>query len=541
MPAQPQDSNLQFIAIKDFSPGISDNPGSNYSPGSAQTSGTFRCISNRNGALIPLPQRTIPFSMPNDGTPTDGQYGLDGLYVPPIGLLPTVLAFNPDFFPEHELWVGNEWLQGGLRHQRLRRYRRYETPGTANDLIMDVSAADAATTLTPNGMFMGSTRSNRTTPTQPGVPVVIANWGTGAAFQYTIEFPDDQNTASNTPYTIFSNTRFFIGMCEHQGRTVAQEATAYGHGVNTQTFMGENLTWSNVNDVTGANWQTPSQVFVPENPSGFAFIASMSANELFGVKLYGGMYASGDLFDPTVVSLPMVMGSEVQQTPVAMESGLIYGNGSSGIWQWQHGDTSQLLSPAMNPGFWLIDKPSPNDEFDVFGGIRYQFSRCDDWVLIPNNWLYDTSLKSWWRIEDPTVTQIRMWTAVSRVFYGSQGFYTNAASNAVHMWERGVPALSYSWQSQPLWETVGNLIDIREFTMRAVGSGQVRVTATGETSTQSVTFEVNSTLPVLLRQYFRLQDANIAVKIEASGGVAAPTIYELNVGYLEAQKGPAHN
>jgi hypothetical protein len=104
------------------------------------------------------------------------------------------------------------------------------------------------------------------------------------------------------------------------------------------------------------------------------------------------------------------------------------------------------------------------------------------------------------------------------------------------MWERGVYALSYSWQSQPLWDTIGNLVDIQRITIRAKGQGTVKVTLTGETSvSQEVTFEVNSTLPVLYRQNTRIQDANIAVKIVATGSTAAPTIYECNLGHVAAQ------
>jgi hypothetical protein len=477
--------------------------------------------------------------MPVDqASPVGGVYGLVGLYVPPIPLLPTVLAFNPNLFPEHELFVGNEWLDGALRHNKLRRVRRYETPGTAMDTIKNVNTADVSASLTPNGMGFGSTRSNRTVPVQPGVPVTVAMWVFGSTFNYLTEFPDDQAPTVNTPFDIFSNSVFLLGIACHQGRTVAQEATAYGQGVNTQTFMGENLVWSGVNDVTPANWNLAiPQVFVPENPSGFAFLCSMSANELFAVKITGGMYASGDLNNPTVVTLPMVVGSEVIHTPVQTDVGVVYGNGASGVWAWPHGDSSNLLSDKMDPSFWLLN--APNSDFDVFGGVRYQFSRCDEWVLVPNNWIYDTRLSSWWRMEDPAITQIRMWTCMSHFIYGSQSFYTNAAPTPISMWERNTPTTSFSWQSQPLWETIGNLVDAREITIRAIGTGTVTVTLTGESQVPaSCQFQVNSSLPVLLRDNLRVQDANIAVKIESQGLIAAPTVYECNVGYIATQKQP---
>jgi hypothetical protein len=524
---------LQYINIKDFAPGISDNPGARYPPGAAQTNGTFRCIANRAGALIPLPLRTEPFHMPHDGTPTDGRYGLVGLYVPPISMLPTVLAFNPNLFPEHELMVGNEWIEGGNRHNILRRVRRYETTGTLMDTIKNVSGADPAVTLTANGMGFGATRSNRATPTTPGVPVVIAMWGTGATLQYLTEFPNDQLPAVNAPFDIFSNVIFLLGICEHQGRTVAQQATAYGQGVNTATFMGENLVWSATNDVTPANWNTATpQVFVPENPSGFAALVSMSANQLFGLKTHGAMYASGDLFDPTIVPLPMVVGSEVLQTPIITTLGVVYVNSTSGVWTWGGSDKSELLSPQMDPKFWMVD----TNEFDSFGGVRYQLAICDEWILVPNNWLYDTRLNSWWRMEDPSLLRIRNWTSLSHFIYGSESFYTNASDTPVHFWQREDSALTYSWQSHPVWETVGNLTDIREITIRAAGQGTITVTLTGENMTQTVQFSVNNDLPILSRQNIRIQDSNIAVKLEVDGPVVAPTVYECNLGYFQAQK-----
>jgi len=536
MPAA-QGDNLQYIQIRDFKAGISDDPGANYPSGAAQRAGTFRCIANRTGALTPLPARTQPFSMPVDGTPApDARYGLDGLYAPPISMLPTVLPFNPDFFPEHELMVGNEWLQGGNRHQILRRVRRFETPPTGMDTIKSVTGADASTVLSPNGMTFGTTRSNRAAPTtMAGVPVVICGWTFGNSFQYLSEFPDDQAPTINTPYDIYSNTLFILGIACHQGRVVAQLADSFGQGVNVDTFMGEDIVWSGINDVTTGNWTTQPAIFVPENPSGFAFLAPMSANELFAVKLYGGMYVTGPLPAAFVTSLPMVTGSEVSQRPAISNQGVWYGNGTSGVWMWAHGDTSQLMSPSLLPDFWLLDTPEGN-EFDTFGGIRYQFARQDEWILVPNNWLYDQQLQSWWRLEDPSLIQIRNFTSVSRIIYGSESFYTNSYLTPIHQWERGIPTASYSWQSQPLWETIGNLTDIRQISVRAVGQGTVTVTLTGETSvSQPIQFQVDSTLPVLRRQQVRLQDANIAVKIESVGATTAPTVYECDLGYFGAQ------
>lgn len=536
MPPTPTDI-YQYISIKDFSPGISDNPGANYPPGSAQRDSTFRCIANRNGALIPLPARSVPFSMPHEvGSTPPGGYALVGLYVPPIPLLPTVLPFNPNTFPEHELFVGDEYITSGNRVQKSYRVRRYEAPGTLFDLIDSMVFVDPSTPpLTAHGMVFGSTRSNRALPNTAGVPVTIFQWVFGASNAYMDEFPDDQAPTVNTPFRIFTNV-FLLGFACHQGRTVAQIATAYGHGVNTTTFMGENMRWSAVNDVTPANWLAVPQVFVPENPSGFAFVVGMTANELFAVKINGGMYASGDLNNPTVVTLPMVVGSDVTQTPVATDMGVVYGNGASGVWVWPHGDSSTLLSDKMEPDFWMIVPPN---QLDNFGANRYQFSRCDEWVLVPNNWLYDTRLQSWWRLEDDSLFQYRFMTAFSHFIYGAIGFWSNEMDTPVHMWQRGIDATSYSWKSQPQWQTIGNVVDAREITIRAIGTGTVKVTINGESDVpQFVQFQVDTDVPVLYRDNLRVQDANLTIQIESQGNTSAPTVYEVNLGYVAAQHGP---
>jgi hypothetical protein len=547
MPAAPE--SLQYVQIKDFTPGISDAPGANYPPGAAQRNATFRCIANRNGALEPLPRRQTPFAMPHAAASTSTQIAVNGLHVPNIGMLPTVLPFTPGQYPEHEVFVGIEWLEGGNRKHNLYRNRRYESTGTM-DVLRSITFADSAASLTPVGMGFATTRSNRANWRSPGVPVVVAMYSYGANHNYVIEFPNDQSTSSNTPYVIFSDTAsIYLGLCAHQGRIVMQLASAYGQGVDTVTFMGEAVIYSDFNDLTTANWWSQKVdpdsgvtslpiVFIPENPAGLSFLVSMSANQVFGVKNQGGMYVTGDLAAGAVaVSLPMVTGSELLQTPVVTSMGVVYGNRTSGVWVWGHGDLSQLISPAMTPDFWVI---TSGGDLDQFGGIAYQFARCDDWVLVPNNFLYDTITQSWWRLEDESVARIRYFSVFSHFIYGSESFYTGTSDTPIHEWVREDKALSFSWQSQPLWETVDNLVDIREIVLRVRGAGTVKVTATGETSSSFVTFTgISATLPVLIRQPFRLQDANVAIKIESTGATGsdpAPTIYECNVGFFQAQK-----
>lgn len=560
----PQNNAYEWINIRDFRPGIADNPGANYPPGQAQRQFTWRCIANRAGALVPLPQG-IPMNMIGIIGEADTA-AIDGLYLPPITVAPQVETMT--LSPPHELVVGSEILFGGQRFQRLHRFRRYSLSSLNYSTLVSRADPDTSAPVStlggfhPVGMSFGTTRSNRANPNIPGVPVFVANWWLGPGVGYLIEFPDDQNPGSGTPYLIFSNNTWIASVTAHQARVVVDKIAANSHGPGgAVAIMSENVSWSATSDVTPGNFSTPDIVFVVENPSGLAFMHSMSANELFAVKsASGGVYVSGDLNYATIVNLPLVTGCDIGITPVSSDVGVIYASRSSGVWAWSHGDTSTLLSPQMDPLFWtLVDNIGTG--IDDFGGISYQFARSDDWVLCPNNFLYDTQLKSWWRLEQPTAPisgsdvatspQFRYMAANFRYFYGAHSWFSQAVpppagvlNTPVWYYDRSNPSNNFSWCSQPLWETVDSLVDIREITLRVEGAGVVYVELRGESNPNNPTIIVFDQfitgVPVLIRKPVRIQDSNISVRIVSFTNVAgwsiAPTVHECNIGYITVQK-----
>jgi len=545
------------IRFADFTPGIADLPGMGYKPETATRANTFRCIANRSGALVPLPRRQVPFALPHDGTTPTEQMAVNGLYVPPVSLLPApaTAAFTPDMFPEHELFVGTERLTAGTRYHKLLRYRRFEAPsGTGYDTLKSVSFADASTTFSPVGMTFAPTRSNRANYAQPGCPVTVILYAFGATNMYLTEFPDDQNQSSLTPWDIYTN-QFFLNCCSHQGRIVVQQATVYNHGPNTITFMGENLLWSWFNDLTVAHWGTwnggdptvpanfdnTPKVFIPENPSGFAFMVSMSANEIFFVKTsHGGGYVSGSLDTGQVVSLPMVTGAEITHTPAVSPIGVVYGNRRSGVWVWTHGDVATLLSPQMIPDFWVITQGA---DLDDYGGNAYALASCDDWILTPNNFLYDTTVKSWWRLEDPAVTNWRFVTSQWHYIYTAASFFTNTADSPVSFFKREDLADTFSWQSHPVWESVEDLVHVNDIGLIAEGNGEVTLTLTalnGDTNSITIPLE-NCGFPERFRERLSIQGKYLQLRIESSSPNAfypAPTVYSVTLyPYTEAPIG----
>jgi len=551
MPAPQATSSLNPIAFKDFSPGIADLPGTNYKSETATRKNTYRCIANHSGALVPLPWRQNPFPLPTPNTqpPT----WVTGLYLPPIGLLPkdATSNFTANMYPEHQLFVGIEWRDtnaNAINHNLL-RYRRFEAPlGTGYDTIKTTSNPfPAANIYHPNGMNFATTRSNRADYSKPGPPVVIIQ-----GYGYLSEFPDDQNPASLTPYNIASGwyptpgSRFILHMTTHQGRVVLQEVAVNDHGPNTITFVGENTTWSFFNNVDPAKWgtwnggdptvpanfDTTAKVFVPENPSGFAVMVSMSANELFCVKgARGGMYVTGSLDVGTVVSLPMVTGAEISQMATVTPIGVVYGNRNSGVWVWNHGDNSTLISPQMIPNFWVTDDTV---DLDTFGGISYSLSSCDDWVLTPNNFLYDTQLKSWWRLEDPAIYTYRWVSSQWHFIYTAAQSYTNTDPNPIGFFKREWKSPTYSWQSQPIWQSVEDIVSVNDIGLIAEGNGEVRLTLTAlDGQTRSIIIPLsNCGYPERFRERLAIQGKYLQLRIEASSPNAyfpAPTVYSVSL------------
>src|SRR5215831_6387176 len=135
MPAQ--NDAYQWINIRDFRPGIADNPGSNYPPGQAQRNLTWRCIANRAGALVPLPQGQILNAEPVLQEASTA--AIDGLYLPPI----TAATINEaiQLVPPHELMVGSEILYQGNRFQRLHRFLRPSASGIVSTVLVGRSDA----------------------------------------------------------------------------------------------------------------------------------------------------------------------------------------------------------------------------------------------------------------------------------------------------------------------------------------------------------------------------------------------------------------
>lgn len=521
MPAR---NDLSPIRFSDFTPGIRDNPGAGYPTGTATRDNTMRCIALPGGGLTPLPRRSTIYQG-NDflgANPAGGGYAVSGMFVTG-GVSPLVGTFSGQ---HAEMFLASEYMNGGNRNFNFERLRLDETP-VVRETIKNVVYGDPTADISGWGITWGVTRSNKATPLDPGVPVVVFAWAPvrvvapGGFFVAT--FPDDATPTLNTPY-VLPVVDAEPQICVHQGRIIIHQVTAYSHGAQTAWQTSENVRYTDV-----YNPSIVSAIFnyVPENPNGYAFMASMSANELFALKRSGAVVITGDLVDPLVTNLPMVPGSRDSHRPAHTPLGLVYGSRDSGIWVWAHSDGAQHLSPYMTPDFWNIT------EIAMLGAI-YQFEGCERWILAPNNWLYSIDTQSWWRLDDPAYATIRFFSRFDNVIYGAITSYTHTNKNAVFSWLLDAKSSAWSWQSQPVWSTLDRVVEVREIELEAKGQGTVTVTSYGPTGTpitSSFTL-ANTGYPERLRANHTNKVQGLQIKITADSGntsIDAPTVYAVSV------------
>lgn len=541
-------ADLQRLRISDFSPGIKDrvlNTGGTFAPaplGVASKQNTYRCIALPQGGLGPLPKRD--YSLTYDALPTPiaqvaNGYFINGFYV--AG--PVNAAVGTASGRVNEFFFGIEWINTTTpsREYRLRKLNAQVTPETWLALASATTANFNTLNQYQNTKFV-TTRANRGTPANPGVPVIIAGWHAPGPLNPAriYQYPNDATPTLDTILTLFSDAQKPTRLFAHQGRLVIAEGINYSHGSVGAWLTNENLYWTVVNDSDSLESAIAS-VFVPENPAGYTAGMSMSANELFLVKGdRGGISVNGDLNDPTVINLPNIPSGfpcEGTNSPL----GFIYAGTDGRLYAWAGGDSAQCISKDLDDFFFITAENPPFLDykvvFDMWGS---------DYILSPNLFIMDTKGGGWWRLDNPADLRQGAWAmqAMGSHAYACMSSFTAIDQAIVYGWTFGTPALSYSWQSQPLWPTVDRVAVVRECILEAQGQGTVTVTVTGRGGeTQTCTFTLTSiTRPVRLRQNFNVSGQGLVVRIVADGGAnPAPIVYAVDFGEKVRTRTPVGN
>lgn len=525
-------SNREWIQINDFSKGIRQTvrvPTVNSSPqelGAADAKETYRCIALPRGGLAPLPKRTNLYSVGeiyNIADTLDGEYIISGIHAgaPLRGDYPDFhIAMMYGIITGDN--IGVEWL-------RIRDI--HGTPAQDNIYTSSYSGDDGRRW----GAWFADGTAHPTDATLIGEAATALGWRTknvtGApadAFWGVMPNPGAPTVDGATPVGVGFNTYHPGPMLQHQGRFLAFDMEDMDKGASADVKTNDLLVYTAVNLLSVST--ISANLFAQGTLSGVGAAGSVSAGELLIVRHNGGgMIISGDLDNPTVLSMPGVMsthGAYVQG--VFSPLGFIYVVKDGGAYSWTGGGASEKLSMDLDDNFWYMT-PATWDNFDG------KLALWGDWVLFPNNWLLDTLTGSWWRMEDADNLQIFQWTTspLDGTVYGSPLTCTEATTT-VYSWSLTEQATSFRWRSNVLFPTVDRYVNVREVTIRAVGPANSTVTITvsaEDGSSQAETFTLDSaTVPKLYRRPTKLTGSCLKVQIDSDGGAnAAPVVFEVNL------------
>lgn len=541
-------AKLEWLEIKDFTPGIFDTVTPNNPPGTATRENTFKCIASENGALIPMPRRVANYEHENldsSEPSSDGFYFIGGLFVAdPIfdGTTPV----GPDQ-NNSEIFMAFEWFDTTTsdRRQQIRRYQRHSATQEW-ETVFDKTSADQTydANYRPARCVFQSSRSNRADDTIVGVPVVIMCYD-----GILEEFPDDQNAAVTDTFAMpkpadgFPQPSLIIS---HQNRVVVFPLTLYAFGQGEVYATNEGIYWTAANDVgTNDAGDFTNVVFGSENPTGYQCGASLSANELLLLKSKGGgLLLRGDLGNVTAINLPNVFSPGFSDSHgCRTKIGYAYCIDNGGMYVWQGGDSAEDISLQLASNFWR-----PTDQVGDYYRSHTTCTKWGNWIATPNNWLFDIDRGGWWRFDDPSFAELYHldsdWTG--RWLYGSRHKFSHDAEDqfVFHEYDRQLGAVTYSWQSHPIPATMERTVQIRECILVMSGHGDFEVTCIGregETDTQSYT--VDDDFPVAMRGPLACKGTNIQVHVVSTANnedddplpEGAPVLHAIRLGLAERE------
>lgn len=552
MPNYPKDQNLNPITFSDFSQGIVQRVGvvgaTQFSPaklGAASITNTYRCIALPGGGLGPLPKKVRDFSVVD--TVAGPTYVVDGTALfGPLYHSTSVPVFDqgPAFPPTisatpFEMHLIYEADISGTRHLYWRRYR-YFSDSLADTLIDQ--------TLNPSvsryaGAYTTLTRANPGAPQFFGYPVVVVSMGgpvtdiSTTGLSATMMFPDPANPTTTTVNTIFNSMGPVLG---HQNRVVLLSRGAFSHAAPNYTYAPTNefINFTLPNDTAPDSLST---LIGQEYPVGYGAWGSLTASDLLLIKHLGGAYlVQGDLANPIVRRLPNVVSTGgVESVGAHTGVGFIYGVNQDGVYSWQGGDGSTNLSPQLENGFWISPLVLTNPYKGTFLG-------WGSWVLTPNNFLFDTTLNSWWRLEDTSVATYFIWQRdpVNNVVYGARPSFDNTNPVFSSGYDKSTPAVNFSWQSQSFNPDSRRRVVIRAVSIVAQGNGTVTVTLTPTDSGEATpvnpnAFTINTSGAVRQLANAQIAGTQFTLRIVSDGGSnPAPIVYEVSIDF-EALSAPS--
>lgn len=535
--------NLKQLVFDNFQPGIVSQTRNVSSqllaqPGIAQESGTYRCIALPTGALAPLPRASSSLSIPS---PAAGAFG--SLFVV-TGLEAVGQVYSASSYVSlpDELHVGIEWGDSaGSNPSRFSWYAIRSHDANTVQLATDSSLAAAGGGRT-HPFFLARTRLKSTSAARAN-ETIAASWLSEDGGKHLWFWPNPTNPSSTTP--VSSSTTKAGPILSHDGSIILFEFKSNTRG--TGVSISNEFVHHTAPPLT-SQLGDQGMVFTPNNPSGYGAWISTARGELFLVKPRGGAaVVSGELTtpNPSVGIIPFVPSTGLLlQQAIGTELGIIYCSTES-VYLWD-GQLATNISPQLADGFFLRGNPSVS----VFAPRLYnhqylQYASWGDWAIFPNNYLFDTNGKGWWKLEDPTVASYQVFTSSSdpTAIWATTGSYAPLATNQLARFTTTLPASTYSWLSHPITVSSDRYVDIREVEIIAIAASGTTSSVTIELTntdgtTRSETFILTqSNQPMRIRKTTYAKGYNVIMKILSASnqvGVAAPVVLSVSLGYHDS-------
>lgn len=285
-------------------------------------------------------------------------------------------------------------------------------------------------------------------------------------------------------------------------------------------------------ETTGGNIEWIDQIATIidfDDPGSIAAFGMITNDEMLLIKIgEGAVLISGDIYNPTVVKLPSVRGTNglmgsATLTPV----GLVYRSRGNGAWIWNGGSTSQKISPqiddAMWPDQWNLGSTPARDavypsEIPLTGVLTYNSpfvfnaQYCQNKIFFDGGLFFDLDTQSWWRL--PPYTGITydvkppfvpyfytinhnnydgansLPCPISAVWFGGPEtgtdptdlIFTNYAFDVSGGdYEGFVPDGFYGsyWESNPIQLATEGIVEIQEISVVVQGTGQLSISIAG--------------------------------------------------------------
>lgn len=264
-------------------------------------------------------------------------------------------------------------------------------------------------------------------------------------------------------------------------------------------------------------------------------VASLNANNLIMIGHIGGaVLVTGAFNNPTAVinlrGIPSTFG--FCSRGVFAQDRFIYGTRQAVFAL--RGEKIELLSPQLRSGFLYPTPESPHlTGLFEFKSITGKFAYCNPFVFAPNNWVLDMRSGGWFRLSNPATITYGFFNTGSRWIYASPWYFDDTQTTLFDRYSTELGTDSFSWRSQPLPIIRNRRAKVRELTLTAQGTGTVTITLTGiDGATITHEFSVSSnSCPMMQTVSVGLTSHDIDVKIVSTGNTTAPTVHRLLIGY----------